>query len=229
MRYTAQVARRLWEHRWGIAIASVAAAAVVLTLLVRSKELLPGEVAVAGWLRDHDGWIGRVLARGLDIGFDQEVALTLLAVLVPAVWWAWGRYASVTFAAVVALAIPMWLVDLAYRPRPTEDLVWSEALRGGYPSGHVLYAVLVLGMLAFLASRHMPSTWRRPALTSGLIAVIVATGPARVIELEHWPADVLGGYLIALGLLLGAVWLHPRLLPWLGRPSPWMHSALTGP
>ena len=43
------------------------------------------------------------------------------------------------------------LVDLALRPRPNEELVWTPIVHGegGYPSGHVVYAVLVFGMIEY--------------------------------------------------------------------------------
>ena len=47
----------------------------------------------------------------------------------------------------------------------------------------------------------------------GIFAGIAALmGPGRVIDGEHWPADVIGRYLISLPLLIALIWLHPRVL-----------------
>ncbi len=53
-------------------------------------------------------------------------------------------------------------------------------------------------------------------------------GPGRVIDGEHWPADVIGGYLIGLPLLFALIWLHPRVLPVLRGRAPWLYRLISG-
>ena len=67
------------------------------------------------------------------------------------------------------------------------------------------------------------------AVMMSLAAIIViAMGPARMIVKDHWPADVAGGYLISLPLLMGVIWAHAHLPSWLGRSAPRVSSVLTG-
>ncbi len=72
---------------------------------------------------------------------------------------------------------------------------------GSFPSGHVLLYSSGLGFIWFLAyTSRLPGLMRRLALLlSG--AVILLIGPARVYCGEHWPSDVVAGY------LLGSSWL----------------------
>ena len=222
------LARRFWEQRLALSIAALAVAAVALTLVVRRSELLPGEMGVTRWIIEHDGWAGREVAGLLDPLLNNNISPVLFALLIPVVWWAWGRYAAAIFLLAGAPTIPITIVELAYRPRPTDDLLWIPGISAsGYPSGHVLYAVLVFGTLAYLAGRHMSPSWLRTSLRAFLVTIIVVMGPARVIVGDHWPADVVGAYLIGLPLFLAIVWLHPRLLPWLSVRAGRLHAALT--
>lgn len=70
-----------------------------------------------------------------------------------------------------------------------------------YPSGHVLHATAVFGILLFLTYQvRRPAAWVWAA-RAVLIALIVLMGPSRMLEGEHWLSDVVGG------LLYGAFWL----------------------
>jgi membrane-associated phospholipid phosphatase len=42
-------------------------------------------------------------------------------------------------------------------------------------------------------------------------AFIVTVGPSRILEREHRPSDVLGGYLVGTQMLLAAIALYHRL------------------
>ncbi|HEX5853401.1 MAG TPA: phosphatase PAP2 family protein, partial [Solirubrobacteraceae bacterium] len=48
----------------------------------------------------------------------------------------------------------------------------------------------------FAWAEFAPSWWRRLFIAVTL-ASIVLMGPARIAAGEHWPSDVLGGYLVA--------------------------------
>jgi undecaprenyl-diphosphatase len=56
------------------------------------------------------------------------------------------------------------------------------------------------GFLALLALQ-MQHVWLRRALVAACVVVVVGIGWSRIYVGEHWPTDVLGGY------LLGAAWL----------------------
>jgi len=104
------------------------------------------------------------------------------------------------------------LGDLVERPRPTPAVEWSGYSfgNGGYPSGHVVFSVLVLGTVALLARRQTTSRIARWIV--GAMGILIAvTSWTRVSRLEHWPLDVVGGSLMAAAGLLGITWLHPRL------------------
>jgi len=222
--------RRGWEQRWAIGIAVLAALVVALTLTVRNTDLLPGERSVSRWLFEQAGSPGEAVSKVLGVAIDTTGAPIMFAVMTPIVWRFWGRIAVVTFVLAGGLTAVASLIDMASRPRPTEFFAFGEVVygKGGYPSGHVISTVLVFGILVFLLRRYAVPTRRRAALVWALAILTVAMGPSRLVEQAHWPADVTGGYLIGLTLLLSTIWMHDHTVPWLGQRFPRLHSLLTG-
>ena len=219
------------------AIAVTAVFASVFTVVIRRSELLAGERTLTRWFSELDVAGVRTVVDILDFISDDAVAPVVFVLIIPVVWLAWGRYAALTYFATGAITALTRITDLASRPRPTDDLQWTEAVfgSGGYPSGHVIYGVLVFGTLAYLAGRYMAPGRRRVALRALFVILVVTMGPARLINLDHWAMDIVGSYLLALPFFLTALWVHPRLPGWLsGAPrlrtliganrTPWLPS-----
>ena len=101
------------------------------------------------------------------------------------------------------------------RPRPSAQLVHVEhhIHNPSYPAGHVLDFTAFAGLLCCLLYLRTPTSWHRNALLAVLALMIGLMGVARIASGEHWPSDVLGGY------LLGASWLAVTmsLYEWGGR------------
>jgi len=96
---------------------------------------------------------------------------------------------------------------LIARPRPGDEL-----LAGGlsFPSGHTTYAVLLGGLLFFLASRLLVR--KRLALPVQVLSVlyIVMTGLSRIYLGAHYPSDIMGSLLLGELLLTPAIVLYKR-------------------
>ena len=100
------------------------------------------------------------------------------------------------------------------RPRPSVDLVHILVPASGwsYPSGHVVFFTWASTMVAFALAPKMNKRGR-VVLWSLAGVVIVLTMLARVWAGDHWPSDVLGGFLLGLGWSAFVVWLPERWLP----------------
>jgi membrane-associated phospholipid phosphatase len=164
----------------------------------------------------------------LDTAFTGLMPPLLFVMLVAAVWWRWGRYPAALFLLAGSVTGLTKLADLARRPRPNDDLTWGEVVvgEGGYPSGHVVFTVMVFGMLTYLAARHVERPATRHLLSGGALVLIVVTGPSRMIEGDHWPADVVAGYTLAIAGLAGVIWIDRRLPAVLGERAPRVHRWL---
>lgn len=97
-------------------------------------------------------------------------------------------------------------------PSITESFASTAAAGNSFPSGHVLRAVIVYGLIAFVIRRLSPSPRVRLAAVLGAIAVIVLVAFDRLYLDVHWESDVVGGLILgAIALLAGTVWLdRPR-------------------
>ena len=102
----------------------------------------------------------------------------------------------VSFASDLAAFVVKLLVE---RERPqtavVEQFFWIDSF--AFPSGHVVRAVALVAVLAWIFVR--PSRRLTVAIAGAVVAAVVM-GYARVSLGVHWPTDALGG------LLLGTTW-----------------------
>ena len=99
------------------------------------------------------------------------------------------------------------------RPRPSADLVsiFVNETGGSFPSGHAFFAVLVLGMLTYLAVTHQTRPGLKAFTISVCLILIPWIGISRIYLGVHWVSDVIGGYVIGMLFLLGLIRLHGAL------------------
>lgn len=98
-------------------------------------------------------------------------------------------------------------------PSLTHSLV-AQHLTNSFPSGHVIRAVVVYGLLAFVIRRMAPSAAVRALAVPLAIGVIVLVSFDRIYLDVHWESDVIGGLILgAIALLAGTVWLDRPIKP----------------
>ena len=119
---------------------------------------------------------------------------------------------SIAFVASYVLARPIvamgwWLWD---RQRPTIILDGRTAPPlHSFPSGHVVLALSVYGILAYLWIRASRSWIEKATAVMLLTLVVCVTGFARVRLGTHWPSDVIAGFIIGIAWLGVVLWsLH---------------------
>jgi membrane-associated phospholipid phosphatase len=123
------------------------------------------------------------------------------------------------------LAFPaVLLVQVAYRrlvlqpapqafahpdaPSITGLFALTQRIPNSFPSGHMLRAVLVYGLLAFVVHRLAPPGPVRQLAIPAAVLLMAAVAFDRLYLGVHWQSDVLGGILLG-GLALAAAiaWL----------------------
>ena len=180
-----------------------AGALLCLLLLTALHTLLvplhPLDVAIQAHLHAlHGMWLDRVMLALTMIGSIRIFSLALAAVLVGML--ARGHRhapAVLAFAITGALVLNESLKVLFHRPRPI--LPWSigDEHTFSFPSGHSLFSVVLYGTLCILALRH-GERWGKVVPVAILLPL--AIGTSRIYLGEHYPTDVLAGW------LCGAIW-----------------------
>jgi undecaprenyl-diphosphatase len=149
-------------------------------------------------------WLGAVLGAVSWIGLPPQSSAEFGAIIL-ALFLAGRRLEAsmALFAAAGSAALWFVVAPLVDRPRPTPDLIRVAAPIpwGSFPSGHVLNLTAFFGFLFFLGYVLPRPSWRRTLALAGCGTLIVLIGLARIYSGEHWPSDVLGGY------MLGGLWL----------------------
>ena len=77
-----------------------------------------------------------------------------------------------------------------------------------FPSGHVLSATLLFGVLVYVVEVAMPHPILKRWLQAALVSMIVLMGYARVELGEHWPTDVMGGWAVGALMLFSLCRAH---------------------
>ena len=205
------VSRILWKDG---ALAGGALLTVAAFVLAWVFPVWPGDIgtllAVQGWqtpaltdLLRAVSWLGRT---------PVAVALTALAV---ALLFLNRRRADALLLALAVLptALVPALKPLIGRPRPDYALIDPAPGTLAFPSGHATFALLLGGILIYLAGQRLRNPWLRHGLRGGLALLILLVGVSRVYLGVHWPSDVIGGY------LYGAVALAAIIRLWDTRAS----------
>jgi membrane-associated phospholipid phosphatase len=186
---------------------------LALTVVVRNNELLWGEIPIT---RALSAALVRPIELALlpiDVLLTDVSSIVIYVILCGIVFWRWGLAPLAVLGLAGLLTVPTGLVDLAARPRPTPDVTWGQTIfgEGGYPSGHVVYSVLVFGTLALIIQRYEPPSQIRRLAVAILWTLTVLMGPIRIAQLKHWPADVVASYLFGLAFLAVVILLMPVL------------------
>lgn len=156
------------------------------------------------------------------IAFLGSLELTFLIALCLFIYLWRSGFARESWA---LLAFPaVLLVQLAYRrlvlqpppsafshadaPSLTGLFNLTQRVPNSFPSGHMLRAVLVFGLLAFVVRRLAPPGLARQVAIPAAVVIIAAVAFDRLYLGVHWQSDVLGGLLLG-GLALAAAiaWL----------------------
>ena len=221
-RWRSRVQRRLDPaHPLGLALTAGLTVCVVAggAFAVVLEDVLGGD-GIA--LLDHP--VLQLLARHRAVAWTalaREVTLLgsvagVLAITAAVACWWWLRGSRSDALVLVVAVLGSGLITasvklLVGRDRPALPLAVDTAERGlSFPSGHSLSSLALYGSLAYLLARGLRS-WRRVAVVTGLLMVVVGVGASRAYLGYHWVSDVLGSWTLGV-LWLSAVFTADRVL-----------------
>lgn len=167
-------------------------------------------------------WVQGFAGPGLDRFFLLVTAMgsqEFYMVVIPLVYWCMDRRVGVRlgFVWLFSVYLNFLLKDALRLPRPAGPGLrvppGAEAGGFGFPSGHAQGNATLWGYLY--------AAFPRPALLALAVAAVTLVAFSRVYLGVHYPADVLGGLLLGLAVVL----LFRRGEAWLAARRPWPAGA----
>ncbi len=179
---------------------------LLLTIVVASRIALPFDPPVLAFARSLDGMPDVWQA------LSSSANLPLVVIGVGLVAWLFftKRRREALIVALMLIAITAGsegFKQLVARPRPSGTDPTIPGVVYSYPSGHVLEALTILGTIAIRCWRSAWALAARVAVWLVVIVWVLLVGMARMAINVHFPSDVLGGLLMALGVLGVYGWL----------------------
>lgn len=190
--------RRLLEHRRGALILAAALIAFVAIawIVIQSSGAFPGDRALISWMRDpRPAQPFSLVAHVFDVLGKPSVACVTVAIVWVLVYRLLGLRYGVLLLAAASVILVNTILKTILGPTPLKLRTFGAAVDPNYPSGHVVYATSLCGIIAWFAL----ARGNRPLLAAMLL-LILGMGPFRIVAGEHWPSDVLAGY------ALGVAW-----------------------
>ncbi|MDP6323884.1 MAG: hypothetical protein QGF06_08150, partial [Acidimicrobiales bacterium] len=147
------------KERIGYLVTAFSAiSAIVFSILVSQKGILWGEIGLSRWMYENTPNFLDVLGDIIDAPITDIGAPLLFIVISILVYLSWGRYATIGIVMAGSMTGLTRISDIVERSGPNENFIFYNSSfiygEGGYPSGHIVYAIMIFGMIAYLAEKH---------------------------------------------------------------------------
>ena len=130
-------------------------------------------------------------------------------------WWK-GRHREAILVLLLfglATGLSEGVKALVARPRPQGGGAGIPGVVYSFPSGHSLEDLMIFGIIALEIWRGGLARWVKWLAIAWLVFEVTMVSFARVVQAVHYPSDMLGGILVAFGIL--------GLYGWWTRPGGW--------
>jgi undecaprenyl-diphosphatase len=195
---------------------------ICLTLLALSASIwarfapqLPEDLRLVIFIQSYQSEPFRSVMEWFSNMFGGWRAASLVIGISLIVWWRAGIREAILFPAGALL----WFINEALkfligRPRPSSDqvLVLVSDTNNGFPSGHSFFAILILGLLAYVLFIKLKHRSVKILSLTILVFGVLLVGLSRIYLGAHWPSDVIGGYLFGGLFLTFLIWFHQAKL-----------------
>lgn len=197
--------------KFGLIVGFLTVLALIVSLYARFTPRFPADLYLTHRLQSFDSHFLFSLMQWVSFIFASWSSVLVVIAISILVWWRIGRLEAIIIPVGGLLTLVNTALKLAVnRPRPSADLVHilSEESGNAFPSGHAFFAIVILGLLAYLVFTNSKNQTWGTVLLVGLIVLILLIGTSRVYLGVHWPSDVLGGYLTGGVFLAALIWFH---------------------
>ncbi len=197
--------------KYKLTIGFLAIPALIMSIFAWFIKQFPGDLYLTLRLQSfHSNFLLSIM-QGVSFIFGGWFSVVVVVVIGILVWWLIGRLEAILIPVAGILSLVNLVLKLIIaRQRPPANLVevLSHPQTNGFPSGHAMFAIMALGLLAYFIFINVKNHILRTVVLAGLITLILLVGYSRVYLGVHWPSDVIGGYFIGGALLTGLIWFY---------------------
>jgi membrane-associated phospholipid phosphatase len=194
----------------------LAPVAIILSVGAGVFNYFPGDLWISHTVQSVANPGLTAFLKGVSWIFGDWHAALLVVPVCLLVWWKAGFWDGwlVALAGLISL-INGGLKIVIDRPRPSPELVnvLMPYHGSGFPSGHLFFSVLFLGILTYLFFSHVKNTFGRVIVLVLMILIMLLVGFSRLYLGLHWASDLLGGMVYGGLFLFLLIGLAPALKP----------------
>lgn len=164
---------------------------------------------VSLWFDRHRSahW-NRVTGDITDIADKFEIAGVAAVLTIVLLFRRWGRHAFLLLAGIaIELSVFLAANAIVARPRPAVIHLGGTPSTYSFPSGHTAATFALYGGIALIVAVATSRWWARVLMWTFAFALTAAVGLSRVYRGEHYPSDVISGFLLGVGSLMAAVFI----------------------
>lgn len=151
---------------------------------------------------------------------NTEATLWTGTIAVIGLWYARRRQQSavLVLGLVALVALTVFLKFAVDRDRPDPALidVTQPGRSPSFPSGHAISSTMLVAYLSYVAAGSRVRKELKWLAGFGAIVMVVANGVGTIHAGVHWPTDVWGGYLWAVVLVVGLIFVDRAVVWWFG-------------
>lgn len=150
------------------------------------------------------------LSVAMDGIFDTLPLICLTMAIAALLWFRKSKKESVLLVSAMTIgAALLFIIKLiVQRVRPENAMI--EASGYSFPSGHTTSAVLLFGIVIYIAYKEkVKRFW---LILSGSIAMVLLIAFSRIYLRVHWLTDVIAGIFLGIGLVLVSISIYEKII-----------------
>jgi membrane-associated phospholipid phosphatase len=172
----------------------------LFTVLLLDRVTMPFDQSILASVRPWvgDGTIWRILSE------SANYPLIVIGVGMVVVLFFTHRRREAVLVAVALIAITAGsegVKQIVARPRPEGTDPNIPGVVYSYPSGHVLEALVIFGIIAIHVVRSRSPRWLAALVVVAVIVDVFLVGLSRIVLNAHWPSDAIASAFAAAGVL----------------------------